>query len=125
MDRVISSIDWTAVRFVPNAPPAKPFIAEVQDVVASKKRLTRDDMRSPDRSRKRALPRQVAMYLAREMCGKSYPQIAAAFNRDHTTALHAFRKISKAASTNPELRAALAEYREAIIAQVEARATIQ
>lgn len=45
------------------------------------------------RLRRVLVPRQVAMFLAREACGLSFPRLAAAFGRDHTTVLHAVRKI--------------------------------
>ena len=50
------------------------------------------------------LPRQVAMYLAKELTQKSLPEIGDAFGgRDHTTVLHAVRKITAERTTNPEL----------------------
>jgi len=49
-------------------------------------------------------PRMVAIYLCRVLSGKSMPQISAALGgRDHTTILHAFRKIDNAIDTNAEL----------------------
>jgi len=49
-------------------------------------------------------PRMVAIYLCRMLSGKSMSQIAAAIGgRDHTTILHAFRKINHAISANPQL----------------------
>lgn len=57
-------------------------------------------------------PRQAAMYLARELTGWSLPRIAAAFGRDHTTVLHACRKITAERQTDPALDARLRYLRE-------------
>ena len=51
-----------------------------------------------------AFPRQIAMYLCRDMINESYPQIAAAFSRDHTTILHAYDKITKEIEQNEETK---------------------
>lgn len=54
------------------------------------------DMDSSKRNRVFSHPRQVAMYLSKEMTDKSFPSIASSFGgRDHTTVLHAHKKISK------------------------------
>jgi chromosomal replication initiator protein len=51
-----------------------------------------------------AHPRQVAMYLAKEMTKKSLPEIGELFGgRDHTTVLHAVRKVSADRTKNTEL----------------------
>ena len=43
-----------------------------------------------------AFPRQIAMYLCREVAGMSFPQIGADFgNRDHSTVMHGYNKISR------------------------------
>jgi chromosomal replication initiator protein len=55
--------------------------------------VTERELRGPSRLRRVLVPRQVAMYLARELCGLSLPRLGAAFARDHTTVLHAYRKI--------------------------------
>ena len=47
---------------------------------------------------------RIAMYLCRDVINESYPQIAAAFSRDHTTILHAYDKISKEIDKNPETK---------------------
>jgi chromosomal replication initiator protein len=53
-------------------------------------------------------PRQVAMYLAKEMTQKSLPEIGELFGgRDHTTVLHGVRKIALLRSTDTELNHAL------------------
>ncbi len=58
------------------------------------------------KSRKRSIvrPRQLAMYLAKDLTDKSYPEIGELFGgRDHTTVLHAYRKISELLSENNDL----------------------
>ena len=63
-----------------------------------------------------AFARQVAMYLAIEQTGKSLPQVATFFLKDHTTALHAHRKIAELIKTD----AALASRIEALIDRIVA-----
>jgi chromosomal replication initiator protein len=54
-------------------------------------------LRSSDRSRAVLVPRQVGMYLARQLTGLSLEQIGAYFGgRDHSTVLHACRKVEQA-----------------------------
>ena len=61
-------------------------------------------------------PRQIAMYLCREMTGKSFPQIGYSFGkRDHTTILYAHRKVTKALKDNVELKAHIKAVSEAIL----------
>jgi chromosomal replication initiator protein len=55
--------------------------------------VTEKDLLGPSRLRRVMVPRQVAMYLAREVGRLSLPRVGAAFGRDHTTVLHAVRKI--------------------------------
>ena len=51
-----------------------------------------------------ALPRQIAMYLAKELTQHSLPEIGASFGgRDHTTVMHAVRKITQERAGNAEL----------------------
>ena len=59
-------------------------------------RVTIEDLTSSDRSRLPTTARQIAMYLCREMTDLSLPKIGAIFGgRDHTTVMHAYRKIDK------------------------------
>lgn len=53
------------------------------------------ELRSPRRSRSLARPRQIAMSLSRELTTHSLPEIGQAFEKDHTTVLHACRTIAK------------------------------
>jgi chromosomal replication initiator protein len=56
--------------------------------------LTIDDLTGSNRTASIALARQVAMYLCRDMTELSLPKIGALFGRDHTTVMHAYRKIA-------------------------------
>ena len=69
-------------------------IAEIQATVASFYRVTASELKSARRQYHIALARQVAMYICREITPFSYPVIAVHFGkRDHTTAMHACKKI--------------------------------
>lgn len=71
------------------------------------------DLLSARRSDEIVLPRQVSMYLAKKLTGLSSTRIARATgDRDHTTALHAFRKIENLIKTDDELAAHVAMIRE-------------
>jgi chromosomal replication initiator protein len=73
----------------------KPTISEIQAVVGQHFGLTRDELLSAARTAHVAWPRQIAMYLARELSGESLPAIGREFGgRDHTTVLHAWRRTS-------------------------------
>ncbi|MGE5329965.1 MAG: chromosomal replication initiator protein DnaA [Deltaproteobacteria bacterium] len=64
-----------------------------------------DDFKSPKRNRDIAYPRQIAMYICREIAGISLPKIGEDFGgRDHTTVIHAYEKISKEIRLNSELQ---------------------
>ena len=69
-------------------------IDNIQRTVADYFNIRTADLGSKRRSRSVARPRQIAMALARELTNRSYPEIGAEFgNRDHTTVLHACRKV--------------------------------
>ncbi|HYH66209.1 MAG TPA: helix-turn-helix domain-containing protein [Urbifossiella sp.] len=70
-----------------------PDVAGIIVRVAAAFGVSRKELLGASRLRRVLVPRQVAMFLARETCGLSYPRLAAAFGRDHTTVLHAVRKI--------------------------------
>jgi chromosomal replication initiator protein len=67
--------------------------------------IKQSDLESSKRSRNLAFPRQIAMYICRDMTDLSLPKIGEAFgNRDHTTVLHACDKISTEIKANESLR---------------------
>ncbi len=83
-------------------------VENIQKTVADFYKIKVADMYSKRRPANIAMPRQVAMYLAKELTQKSLPEIGDLFGgRDHTTVLHAVRKISDARSKNSELNHAL------------------
>ncbi|HET7560666.1 MAG TPA: helix-turn-helix domain-containing protein, partial [Limnochordia bacterium] len=71
-------------------------IARIQDVVADHYGIRPTEMKARKRTRAIAFPRQVAMYLARELTDASLPKIGEEFGgRDHSTVVHAHNKISE------------------------------
>jgi chromosomal replication initiator protein len=71
-------------------------IARIQETVSQRFGVTHDELVSPRRSQAVAYPRQVAMYLSRELTDASLPMIGKEFGgRDHTTVIHAKDKITK------------------------------
>ncbi|WP_201495153.1 chromosomal replication initiator protein DnaA [Rubrivivax sp. A210] len=79
-------------------------VENIQKTVADFYKIKVADMYSKKRPASIARPRQIAMYLAKEMTKKSLPEIGELFGgRDHTTVLHAVRKIGAERTTNPEL----------------------
>ena len=69
-------------------------VDNIQKVVAEYYRIKVSDLKSKNRSRSVARPRQVAMALAKELTNRSLPEIGKSFgDRDHTTVLHACRKV--------------------------------
>ena len=80
----------------------------IQKTVADYYKIKVSDMYSKRRPNSIALPRQVAMYLAKETTQKSLPEIGELFGgRDHTTVLHGVRKIAALRATDAELNHAL------------------
>jgi chromosomal replication initiator protein len=71
-------------------------IEEIQKRVAEHYSIRLADMHSPRRARAVARPRQIAMYLAKQLTSRSLPEIGRKFGgRDHTTVMHAVRKVEE------------------------------
>ena len=67
--------------------------------------LTLNDLTGPTRKREITVPRQIAMYLTREMTGMSLPQIGAVFGgRDHTTVMHSCKTVEASSKTNAGMK---------------------
>ncbi|MDX5300207.1 MAG: chromosomal replication initiator protein DnaA, partial [Gammaproteobacteria bacterium] len=77
----------------------------IQRTVAEYYKLRVADMLSKRRTRTLTRPRQIAMALAKELTNHSLPEIGAAFGgRDHTTVLHACKKIAELQESDPAIR---------------------
>ena len=77
----------------PAQPAGRALCAEIQAAACQHFGLSAEELLSPSRTARIAWPRQVAMYLARELTDESLPAIGRHFGgRDHTTVLHALRR---------------------------------
>ena len=82
----------------------------IQRVVAEHYQITVDDLKSKKKNRLVAYPRQVAMYLCRELLGATQPQIGRDFgDRDHSTVIHACEKIARERLSDQQLERSLKE----------------
>jgi len=80
-------------------------VDNIQKTVADYYKIRLGDLHSKTRTRSIARPRQVAMALAKELTNHSLPEIGNAFGgRDHTTVLHACRKIEELKESNRDIR---------------------
>ena len=83
---------------------------EIQTAVAAQLEVSRDQLLSPSRTMKVSRARQLAMYLTRELTDLSLPEIARAFKRrDHTTVMHAIRRVEEGTTRDPTLARELEE----------------
>ena len=88
-------------------------VESIQNLVASHFNLNIKEMLSARRSRSLARPRQIAMYLAKQHTTNSLPDIGRKFsNRDHTTVIHAVKKIDELIKKDNEIRQSVIEIRK-------------
>ncbi|MDP3738350.1 MAG: DnaA/Hda family protein [Hyphomonadaceae bacterium] len=99
------------------SPVRAPKIDTIKDVTAKAYGVTKQDLESSCRKRQFAQPRQYAMYLSRQLTKCSYPQIGRLFgDRDHTTVLFAYRKISAMVGSNETMAEELRQLEQRILA---------
>lgn len=90
---------------VDEAPPHLLTIKEIQKAVAEYFNLRMEDFKAKKRSHNLAFPRQIAMYLSRELTDNSLPRIGEEFGgRDHTTVMHACDKINSLLAEDEDLQ---------------------
>jgi chromosomal replication initiator protein len=83
----------------------RPTIDEIQRKVAEHYDIKLSDMSSARRSRVIARPRQIAMFLCKQLTARSLPEIGRKFGgRDHTTVMHAVKKVEELCSTDRSIR---------------------
>ncbi len=84
--------------------PRRVTCEDVMEAVAAYYSVSVEDLKGPRRSRDVAVPRQIAMYIAREIVGAPLTQIGDSFGgRDHSTVNHACQKVSGDMKTSPAL----------------------
>ena len=94
----------------PNGKAKEVTMDVIQEIVASYFKIKIEDLQSKKRTRNIAYPRQIAMYLCRDLTETSLPQIGQFFGgRDHTTVIHAYDKISQDKETDNRLSGILNE----------------
>ena len=81
------------------------------EVVAEHYEIAVADLLGKKRNKEIVMPRQVAMYVAREMAGMSYPDIGRAFDRDYTTVIHSYEKVKAELKKDTTLRGVISEIR--------------
>jgi len=91
-------------------------IESIQNIVADHFGLGIQEMLSPRRSRSLARPRQIAMYLAKQYTTNSLPDIGRRFsNRDHTTVIHAVKKIEELIKKDNEIKQNIIEIKKRLL----------
>lgn len=90
---------------ISNTKPREINVKLIKEIVAQNFNVNVEDFDSKKRTRSIAYPRQIAMYLCRELTDLSLPKIGDEFGgRDHTTVIHAYDKISSDIKNNTELK---------------------
>ena len=90
-------------------------IALIQDKVAKYYHVSVADLKGKKRVKTIVVPRQIAMYLARELTDASLPKIGNEFGgKDHTTVIHAHEKIAEALTQDDELKKEVGKLRESL-----------
>jgi len=98
---------------IPSSKPRVITIHEIQRVVGEHFNVKLEDFKAKKRTKSVAFPRQIAMYLSRELTDFSLPKIGEEFGgRDHTTVIHAHEKISKMIQTDAQFQKQLNEINE-------------
>ncbi|MFA4986890.1 MAG: DnaA/Hda family protein, partial [Candidatus Brocadiia bacterium] len=96
--------------------PRKPTIDEIQSAVADEFGLSRSEMNGKTRRKEVAWPRQVGMYLARELTDYSLEEIGGLFGgRDHATVVHACRRVGRTVAEDSTTRVRVATLRRRIL----------
>jgi len=90
--------------------PRRIKIEDILRIISRHFGVSKGDLLSQRRHRSVVWPRQIGMYLAKQLTARSLPEIGRRFgNRDHTTVLHAIRKIEGELAGNPRLKEELEE----------------
>jgi len=111
---ITMDIAETVIRdLVQGVEPRRIKIEDILRIVSRHYGVSKADLLSPRRQRSIVWPRQIGMYLAKQLTSRSLPEIGRRFNgRDHTTVLHAVRKIERELTDNPRLKNEIEELKK-------------
>lgn len=88
-------------------------IPKIQEVVANYFQTSTFELKGKKRVRQIVVPRQIAMYLSRELTDASLPKIGQEFGgKDHTTVMHAYEKINRQLKTNADIKHAVLDLKQ-------------
>ncbi|MFD1019406.1 chromosomal replication initiator protein DnaA [Thalassobacillus hwangdonensis] len=103
---------------IPSSKPRVITIESIQELVGERYSVRLEDFAAKKRTKSVAFPRQIAMYLSRELTDFSLPKIGEEFGgRDHTTVIHAHEKISKLIASDAQLSREIDELQEKLKSQ--------
>jgi chromosomal replication initiator protein len=98
---------------IPNNRPKKITITGIQQYIGKKYNISAEEILSKKRTKSIAFPRQIAMYLSRELTDMSLPKIGEEFGgRDHTTIIHGHKKIVEMMAKDPTFEREVTTYLE-------------
>lgn len=101
--------------FISKGISEKNDIHRIQKIVSEYFQITVEDIRSKKRSSNISFPRQIAMYLCRQMTSESFPKIGTEFGgKDHSTVMHSVEKIEQEIKVNPDLAKIIDKLKEDI-----------
>jgi chromosomal replication initiator protein len=90
-------------------------VEEIEKVVANHYNMKISDLKSSKRLKALVLPRQVAMFISRQLTSCSYPEIGEKFGgKDHSTIIHAIKKIEKKMSEDMQLNSTVTSLRQTL-----------
>ncbi|WP_297075547.1 chromosomal replication initiator protein DnaA [uncultured Enterococcus sp.] len=97
-------------------PIGQASVLKIQEKVSNYYNIPVSDLKGKKRVKSIVLPRQIAMYLARELTDSSLPKIGAEFGgKDHTTVIHAHEKIQQLIKNDPILEREVAELKQLVM----------
>lgn len=113
---ITTSIAADALKSLKGTSNSQLSISKIQDEVAKFYRIQLKDLKGKKRVKTIVVPRQIAMYLAREMTESSLPKIGAEFGgKDHTTVIHAHEKISQLMKSDSNIQQEIAEIKNLLL----------
>ncbi len=115
------SVDLTSEALkdiISSSRPKQVTVDLIKDVVSQYYNIRTEEFNSKRRTRSISFPRQIAMYLSRELTDLSLPKIGEEFGgRDHTTVIHAYEKITKDKDKDLDLSNKIEQIRKEIIGE--------